>query len=148
MDTPAVIKKLGITPEQIPDFKGLMGDPADNYPGAKGIGPKTAALLINQFQTIENLFDHLAEVKDKTRQIINDCKESILLAKQLAQIKTDVDIDYDIKKTLFTGFNDDLKKYLLEYEMFGLVNRIYPGTKKETVVKKTVKPQTDQISLF
>lgn len=59
MDSPAVIKKLGITPGQISDFKALMGDPADNYSGAKGIGPKTAALLISQFQTIENLFNHL-----------------------------------------------------------------------------------------
>jgi len=148
MDSAAVIKKLGITPKQIPDFKGLMGDPADNYPGAKGIGPKTAALLINQFQTIENLFNHLDEVKDKTRQIINDCKESILLAKQLAQIKTDVEINYDVESTLFTGFNESLKKYLLEFEMFGLVNRIYPRGKKEVVLKKTVKSQTDQISLF
>jgi len=125
-----------------------MGDPADNYSGAKGIGPKTAALLISQFQTIENLFNHLDEIKDKTRQIIIDCKKSIFLAKQLAQIKTDIDIEYDIKKTLFTGFNDSLKKYLLEFEMFGLVNRIYPNTKKSTISKKPVKTQTDQISLF
>jgi len=148
MDSPAVIKKLGITPGQISDFKALMGDPADNYSGAKGIGPKTAALLISQFQTIENLFNHLDEIKDKTRQIIIDCKKSIFLAKQLAQIKTDIDIEYDIKKTLFTGFNDPLKKYLLEFEMFGLVNRIYPNTKKSTISKKPVKTQTDQISLF
>ena len=148
MDSPAVIKKLGITPGQISDFKALMGDPADNYSGAKGIGPKTAALLISQFQTIENLFNHLDEIKDKTRQIIIDCKKSIFLAKQLAQIKTDIDIEYDIKKTLFTGFNDSLKKYLLEFEMFGLVNRIYPNTKKSTISKKPVKTQTDQISLF
>jgi len=148
MDSPAVIKKLGITPGQISDFKALMGDPADNYSGAKVIGPKTAALLISQFQTIENLFNHLDEIKDKTRQIIIDCKKSIFLAKQLAQIKTDIDIEYDIKKTLFTGFNDSLKKYLLEFEMFGLVNRIYPNTKKSTISKKPVKTQTDQISLF
>lgn len=148
MDSTAVIKKLGITPNQIPDFKALMGDSADNYAGAKGIGPKTAALLINQFQTIENLFNHLTEVKDKTRQIIIDCKDSILLAKQLAQIKTDVEIEYNIKDTLFTGFNDSLKKYLLEYEMFGLVNRIYPNVKKNVVLKKPNKPETDQISLF
>lgn len=148
MDLTAVVKKLGITPGQIPDFKALMGDPADNYLGAKGIGPKTAALLINQFQTIENLFNHLDEIKDKTRQIIIDCKESILLAKQLAQIKTDVEIKYDIKKTQFIGFNNDLKKYLLEYEMFGLVNRIYPSVKKNIVSEKPNKPETDQISLF
>jgi len=148
MDTPAVVKKLGISPNQIPDFKALMGDPADNYLGAKGIGPKTATLLINQFQTIENLFNHLTKVKDKTRQIIIDCKKSILLAKQLALIKTDVEMEYDIKKTLFTGFNDSLKKYLLKFEMFGLVNRIYPNTKKNIATKKSTKPQVDQISLF
>ena len=58
-DKEEVIKKLKVQPIQIPDYKALAGDPSDNYPGAKGIGPKTAEKLINEFISIENLYQNL-----------------------------------------------------------------------------------------
>src|SRR3954470_14392140 len=60
-----VIEEYGVTPEQIPDYKGLVGDPSDNIPGVKGIGPKGAATLLKEFRTIENLYENLEKVKAK-----------------------------------------------------------------------------------
>ena len=55
-DRDEVIKKMGVPPEKIPDFKALAGDPSDNYPGAPGIGPKTAVNLVSEFGSVENLY--------------------------------------------------------------------------------------------
>ncbi|EKD86426.1 MAG: hypothetical protein ACD_37C00292G0001, partial [uncultured bacterium] len=60
-----VVEKYGLDPEQIPDYKALVGDPSDNYPGVAGIGPKTASDLIKKFDSLENLYQRLSEVAPK-----------------------------------------------------------------------------------
>jgi len=89
-DEAAVEKRYGLTPAQIPDFKGLKGDSSDNLPGVPGIGEKGASKLLQQFKTVEELIEHAAELPDKTRIALQDNREIALQCKYMATIKTDV----------------------------------------------------------
>src|SRR5205085_10500076 len=94
-----VENKFGVPPSQIIDLLGLMGDAVDNIPGAPGIGAKGAVQLVKQFGSIENALDHWEEVKHKTyRESLRDNRALILQSKELATIRTDVNIDLDLDK--------------------------------------------------
>lgn len=146
-DEGGVIEKFGIKPNQIPDFKALAGDPSDNYSGAKGIGPKTAAKLISEFGTVENLYKKIDKVEsEKIRSILKSDKKHILLSKKLATIVKDVSIDFAEDKSHFTFFNEDLKDYLKKYQMSSLIKRFFAGNKPEEPKKEEKKEK--QIGLF
>ena len=151
-DTSEVIKKFMVTPSQIVDYKALVGDPSDNYSGAKGIGPKTASKLINKFQTVENLLKNLKKIENpKLKIILEENKDNIFLSKKLAKILTDVKIDFDFDKTKFTGFKNELKDFLLKLEMNSLAKRIFkqPSSPKDKISKDKKKKTNDQqIGLF
>lgn len=85
----AVIKRYGLKPEQLPDLKGLLGDASDNIPGVKGVGPKTAAPLLQKYGNLENLFENLWEISDKIGSKLEGQKEIALFSKELATIKRD-----------------------------------------------------------
>ncbi|MFL6253513.1 MAG: 5'-3' exonuclease H3TH domain-containing protein, partial [Pyrinomonadaceae bacterium] len=94
-----VLNKFGVKPTQIIDLLGLMGDAVDNIPGAPGIGAKGAVQLVQQFGSIENALEHWEEVKHKTyRESLRDNRELILQSKDLATIRTDVNIKLDLDK--------------------------------------------------
>jgi DNA polymerase I len=83
--------KHGVYPEQFIDYLTLMGDTSDNVPGVDGVGPKTAANLINQYQTVENLYKHIGDItKFKLKQNLLDAKEHLKVARFLVTIKLDV----------------------------------------------------------
>jgi len=146
-DTAEVLNTFGLNPEKIPDLKALMGDSSDNYTGAKGIGPKTAAKLLQQFGSIQGIYSHLNEIDEKLRKPLRENKENVLLSHKLATIDTKVPIEFEIAKTKFKKFKDELKTFFLKYEMKSLASRLFvekkPGVKKE--VKKEVK---NQLGLF
>lgn len=147
-DHHGVLEKFGVEPEQIPDLKALAGDPSDNYPGAKGIGPKTASKLIQEFHSIENLFRNLESIKDeKLKKILKKNKKNILLCKKLAQLVTNVKITFRKESAKFHGFKKELKDGLLAFEMRSLAERFFGEPKKEPQ-KKKVEPFRDQINLF
>lgn len=86
--TPSKVQeKMGVTPEQVPDLKGLMGDSSDNIPGVKGIGPKTAAKLINHFGSIEQLYQQIAEVAPE--ELLATAADSGLSKSVLAKLQAD-----------------------------------------------------------
>lgn len=149
-DTDAVIEKYGIKPEQIPDFKALMGDASDNYKGAKGIGPKTAAKLLQQFGSVNKVLDKLDEIDGKVQQMLQEHQEHVRMSHQLATILTDVKVEIDLKKALFKGFDANLKEFFKQYEIYSLINRFFP--KEKTIIVKTIKEQnkkeTNQMDLF
>src|SRR5256714_5407894 len=94
-----VEQKFGVPPEQIIDLLGLMGDSVDNIPGAPGIGAKGAVQLVKQIGSIENALKRWEEVKHKTyRESLRDNRELILQSKELATIRTDVNIKLDLDK--------------------------------------------------
>jgi DNA polymerase-1 len=92
-----VEKKFGVTADRIVDLLGLMGDSVDNIPGAPGIGSKGAVQLIKEFGSIENALEHWEEVKHKTyRESLRDNAELIRQSRELARIKTDLDVELDL----------------------------------------------------
>lgn len=146
-----VVKRFGITPRQIPDFKALMGDASDNYKGAKGIGPKTAAKLINQFGTVENIFKNIDKVEGKLQTLLKEHREHVILSKQLATILTNLELHYNEKSSGFSGFKEPLKDTLIKYEMRSLLARFFKEKKEET--PKTIKlsknsKDKNQLGLF
>ncbi|OGK31500.1 hypothetical protein A3F29_04095 [Candidatus Roizmanbacteria bacterium RIFCSPHIGHO2_12_FULL_33_9] len=151
-DKEEVIKKLKVQPIQIPDYKALAGDPSDNYPGAKGIGPKTAEKLINEFISIENLYQNLDKVNDlRIKKLLNDHKDDILLSKKLAVIVKNIDINFKLSDTEFLGFNQNVKKELLSLGMNTLVKRLFTNNldkKDNSENKKKNNGESQQASLF
>jgi DNA polymerase-1 len=94
-----VENKFGVPPRQIVDLLGLMGDSVDNIPGAPGIGAKGAVQIVREFGSIENALEHWEEVKHKTyRESLRDNREIILQSKDLATIRTDVNIKLDLDR--------------------------------------------------
>lgn len=103
------------------DLLALMGDSADNYPGCPGVGEKTAAKLINQFGTTENLLAHTNEIKGKIKEKVENAKADIEMSKFLATIRTDVPIKLDLDKLKVTEPNaNDLRAIFdnLEFKRF------------------------------
>lgn len=96
--TEKVKEKFGIMPSQIVDYKALVGDQSDGYPGITGIGPKTAASLLQKFETFENLYHNLGEIPPKMGEKLALDAEQGALAKQLATIITDAPIHLDSQK--------------------------------------------------
>ena len=147
-DKSEVEKKLDISPNEIIEYKALAGDPSDNYPGASGIGPKTAAKLIHQFKNVENIYKNILEIdSDKVKEVLLREKENVYLSKRLATILTDVEINLDLKKLEFKGFSKNLMDFLEEYQMTSLIKRVF---NKSAVIKKPEEPKktSDQIGLF
>ena len=96
-DKKKVLEKWGVGPEHIIDLLGLMGDSSDNVPGVKGIGPKTAQKLIQDFGSIENIYEEIDNISnEKMREKLLNSKDNALLSKQLVTILTDVKIDATI----------------------------------------------------
>lgn len=93
-----VIETYGVTPEQIIDLKGLMGDASDNIPGVPGVGEKTAVKILTQFGTVESAVEHVEEIKpNRAREAVKNNIELALLSKKLATIKTDCKLGVKLK---------------------------------------------------
>lgn len=91
-----VRQRFGVGPEHVPDALALIGDTADNIPGVHLIGPVKAAKLLSQYETLENLYDHLDEIKGKQREYLEQDREQAFFARRLVTIKTDVSLETDL----------------------------------------------------
>ena len=97
IDSDGVVEKFGVRPERVVDVQALAGDSVDNVPGAPGIGIKTAALLINEFGTLEELLDRADEIKQpKRRETLIEHRAQIELSKRLVQLDCDMDLPFDL----------------------------------------------------
>lgn len=149
-----VEEKMGVPPQQITDYKALVGDSSDNYGGVKGIGPKTAISLLRQFHSIEEMYNHVDDIKNpRIRELLTLNKESAFLTKTIATIVCDVPVEFNLERLAFNGFKAQLKTYLEELEMVTLVDRLFRNaahTKKgeEKAKAKEPDPADEQITLF
>ena len=139
-----VCEKYSIpSPMAVIDLLALMGDSADNFPGCPGVGEKTAAKLIDEFGSIEQLLARSSEIKGKLREKVEEHIDDIKMSYFLATIKTDVPIELDMESLKLVEPNEDeLGKLLLELEMKSFADR---------VLKKSQKPQkvlNQQLDLF
>ncbi|MCD7839109.1 MAG: DNA polymerase I, partial [Erysipelotrichaceae bacterium] len=135
--TPSTIdEKYGLEPDQIRDFLGLMGDSADNIPGIKGVGEKTALKLLHQYGTIENLKEHMSEIKGKMGEKVRAGIDLGLQSKKIATILRDIDIELNFDEVEYHGYDfEELKAFYTKYDMNSLLKRISLETTKQQVVE-------------
>ncbi len=130
MDKKDVFKMFGVTPKQVVDYKALIGDQSDNYKGVGGIGPKIASNLLQKYNSLENIYEHLDELPKGIKQKLKKDKNSALLSQKLAQIVNDVPIK--IKKfQKWDPCSSDVKKILDEFGFKTLEQRISKLSKKQ-----------------
>ena len=118
-DAEKVREKYGINPDQFVELKALMGDSSDNYPGVAGVGPKTAATLIQEYGSIDNIYKNIDKIKTKNPKLgekLENGEENARLAHQLATILTDAPFEYDfatcdIKNLDIEGLRIAFEKY-------------------------------------
>ena len=141
-----VESKYGIpTPAQVIDLLALMGDSADNFPGCPGVGEKTAAKLINQFGSIDNLLRHTDEIKGKLREKIENAVEDIKMSKLLATIRTDVPLQLSLDELKIEQPDEvKLRRIFEELEFKTLVNKLL---NKSELKPKNVETQLDLFSV-
>ncbi|MDQ3922697.1 MAG: DNA polymerase I, partial [Actinomycetota bacterium] len=119
-----VIEEYGVTPEQIPDYKALVGDSSDNIPGVRGIGPKGAASLLAKFGTVENLYENLEKVEAKgMRKKLEEGRENALLSLELARMRFDAPVEFDAEALKFEGVAPESREMLRRYEFRSLEPR-------------------------
>ncbi|MFA6228410.1 MAG: DNA polymerase I [Patescibacteria group bacterium] len=135
----------GLMPGQLIDYKGLRGDTSDNIPGVRGIGEKGAIDLLNNFKTIEGIYEHIDSdlIKDRTRELLKEQKKQALMSRELATIKKDAPIKFKLADCRFTGF--DQNKVVDLFQELGfkrLMNQV------ATLAKSGLIAPTGQGSLF
>lgn len=145
--TKDVIEKYGLTPLQIIDLKGLMGDASDNIPGVPGIGEKTAVKLLTRYETVENTLAHVDEITmNKIRESLQAHSDLAILSKQLATIKTDCELEFTYDKArLGDIFTKEAYNLLKQLEIKSILSRFHLS-EQEMVAQTTVPEQYNKIS--
>ena len=144
-DIAAVEEKYGLKQSQFLDLKALKGDSSDNIPGVPGIGEKGAVKLLQEYGTLENLYDHVDEVTGATGKKLIEGKELAFISKQLAQIQFDAPLEFDPQATKLADFDKDQVVAELKKLQFNSLLRkfvkLFPGTSLTPVVKTTTIPE-------
>ncbi|WP_166262353.1 DNA polymerase I [Marinobacter salicampi] len=137
MDREGVIKKFGISPEQMVDYLALVGDTVDNIPGVTKCGPKTAVKWLQAYENLERLMAQADEIKGKIGENLKDALEKLPLSRELATIKTDVELEFGINELTPRPQDDErLRELFTEYEFKSwvseLISNSFPGTAEPT----------------
>lgn len=139
-------KYNGLVPKQIIDMKGLMGDTSDNIPGVAGVGEKTAIKLLNQFESVEGVYEHIEEVTaKKLKEKLINSKDDALMSKDLATINVHSPIEVSLEDTKLTLQDDTTKKIELfkKLEFKQLLADIDISSTNEEVIDKTFEIEQD-----
>lgn len=147
MDRDGVVEKFGVTPEQIIDYLALVGDKVDNIPGVNKCGPKTAVKWLQSYQDIDNLMAHADEIKGKIGEYLRDATETLPLSRELATIKTDVDLEFGLEDLKLREQKDDeLRDLFQEYEFRTWVAELESGSDSagEAETPKAEKPAVEK----
>ena len=124
--TPEFInEKYGLTPQQIVDMKGLMGDKSDNIPGIPGVGEKTAIKLLTEYETVENVLKNIDNISGKKlKERLTEGKEDAILSKKLATIFTDVPVDNKIEDLTFKEDREKKKELFEKLEFVSFLRKL------------------------
>ena len=123
MDKEKLKEEMGITPAQIIDLKGLMGDHSDNIPGIPGIGEKTALKLLGEYGDVETVLEHAEELKGATGRKVKEGKDLAVLSKKLATIRTDVPLSITAEECAFDPDYESLIRFLESLDMRAMAKR-------------------------
>jgi DNA polymerase-1 len=145
-DLEGIENRYGLKPQQLIDYKALIGDTSDNIPGVRGIGEKTATKLLQQYGSVEEIYAHLDEVESsRFRKALEEGRESAFLSKLLAAIVTDMPIELDLEACRAAEFDrDKVMELFRELEFRSLVNRLPFEARPET--ERRGPPQ--QLAMF
>jgi len=128
-----VIKKLGVRPAQVVDYKALVGDKSDNIPGVAGIGEKTAISLIEKFQTLDNIYQNIDQIENRWKSKLEQNKENAFMSRELAQIKTDLNIKLDLEHAKTQAWDiPTLEAFFKELEFRSLLKTLDRIAGKDT----------------
>ena len=117
-------KEYGIKPKRVVDLKSLMGDPSDNIPGVKGIGEKTALKLLQQYGTLDGIYEHIDEIKGSLHDKLVQDKDNAYMSYDLATIYREVPMDISIDDIIYKGNNSEkLNKIYEELEFFSFLKK-------------------------
>ncbi|MGD8455920.1 MAG: DNA polymerase I [Anaerolineales bacterium] len=120
-----VVELLGVRPDQVVDYKAMVGDKSDNIPGVTGIGAKTAQVLLGQYETLEGVYQHIDELKPGQQKRLKGEKDNAYLSQELAQIVNDLDIPLDLEKARVSNFEPEAVRDLFrELEFRSLMPRL------------------------
>jgi DNA polymerase-1 len=141
-----VVALFGVKPDQVVDFKALVGDKSDNIPGVSGVGEKTAANLLEKYHTLDGVYAHLDEVSDNVRKKLEASKEDAYLSQKLATIVTDLRVKLDLDEARTEKFEPAQVEALfreLEFRsLLGRLTALYPA------FGKSIPEKHEQLSLF
>lgn len=131
-DVDRIKKEYELTPDQLIDLKGLMGDSSDNIPGVPGIGEKTGIKLLKDFHSLEGVYDHIDDVSGKKRkENLIEFQQQAFLSKKLGEIITDMPLDFELEDLKREPYDlDSLRELYSKYEFFTLLKRL-PGEEGE-----------------
>ncbi|MEK7203329.1 MAG: DNA polymerase I [Patescibacteria group bacterium] len=149
-DIETVKQRYGLLPKQMIDFKSLRGDPSDNIPGVKGIGEKTAVELLQKFKTLDGIYEYLKDKKQPTDKIkprivglLEQYKKDAYMSKDLATIRQDAPIQFELSKAIFGFFDiEQVAKLFNDFEFKSLLPRLY-NLKSSLVNDRDPLPKTN-----
>ena len=140
-----VLGKLHVRPEQVVDYKALVGDKSDNIPGVAGVGEKTTENLLSKYRTLDNIYAHLDEVEPRWRTKLEAGKESAYMSYKLAAIRTDLQVTLDLEQARTGAFEPaKVEAIFRELEFRSLLEKL----KKLTGASSAVPAGTQQLRLF
>ena len=120
-----VKEKLGVDPDQVVDYKAMVGDSSDNIPGVRGVGDKTATKLLEQYGTLDNIYEHIEEIPARFRNKLIDGRENAYLSQKLAEIVTDLTIEFNLEACRAREYDrNKVVSLFRELEFHTLLDRI------------------------
>jgi DNA polymerase-1 len=145
-----VVKKLGVRPKQVVDYKALVGDKSDNIPGVPGIGEKTAIALIQKFGTLDNIYAHIDQVENRWKTKLEQSKDKAYLSYDLARIRTDINVKLDLKHAKADDLDfDSIEKIFTDLEFRSLLKILNRLSGRETAAAAPTAPaRGQQLSMF
>ncbi len=129
-DPAKIRERFDLVPGQMIDYKALKGDPTDNIPGVPGVGEKTAAKLIREYETLEGLYARIEEVKpDKLREKLIEYRQQVFMGKDLSTIVRDLPVEFDLAAARLADYDrETVIRLFREYEFRSLIERLPPMT--------------------
>jgi len=130
VDREGVKARLGVYPDQVVDYKALVGDASDNYPGVTGIGPKTACDLIEKFGSLDSIYENLDKIENiKLKEKLSAGKDDAYFSKKLATIVTDAPVKLEMGKCAVADYDPEKVRTLFEELEFRSLLKKLPGAK-------------------
>ena len=148
MNEETFIDTYGIKPIRMIDLKGLMGDASDNIPGVKGIGEKTALKLLQEYDSLENVYDNIDNIKGATKQKLIDGKESAFMSKDIATIYNEVPVTYSLEELKYDGPDvNGLREMYSDLEFYSFLKDFKEEEKKEEKLEYKIIENIDDLKL-